>query len=360
MNHPGSSGEARLEHKSFVLLLVLVTLAFGLILWPFYGAVFWGAVLALLFQPLNRALLKSLAGRKTLAALLTLLIVLVLVVLPVAFIAASLIQELSTIYKRVQTGEVNFARYLEQILAAVPGWAAGLMDRFGLNDLVTIQAKLTAALSQRGQAFAGRAIDIGQNALDLVVGFFLAMYLLFFLLRDGVGVARRVRDAIPLDPQHKQQLLDKFATVIRATVKGNILVAAAQGALGGLAFWVLGVDGAVLWAVVMAFMSLLPAIGAALIWGPVALYLLATGEVWQGVALIAWGVLVIGLVDNILRPLLVGKDTQMPDYLVLISTLGGLAIFGLNGFVIGPVIAAMFISIWDIFATSREKIGSDL
>jgi predicted PurR-regulated permease PerM len=128
-----------------------------------------------------------------------------------------------------------------------------------------------------------------------------------------------------------------------------------QGLLGGLAFWFLGVRGALLWAVLMAFLSLLPAVGAGLVWLPVALYFLFTGAVWQGLALIAYGVLVIGLVDNLLRPILVGKDTQMPDYVVMITTVGGMAAFGINGFVIGPVIAAMFIAVWDIYAISRDE-----
>jgi predicted PurR-regulated permease PerM len=132
-----------------------------------------------------------------------------------------------------------------------------------------------------------------------------------------------------------------------------VVVAMVQGTLGGLAFWFLGVKGALLWAVLMAFLSLLPAIGAGLIWLPVALYFLLTGAVWQGLALIAFGVFVIGLIDNVLRQILVGKDTAMPDYVVLISTLGGMAVFGLNGFVIGPVIAAMFIAVWDIYVHAR-------
>ena len=136
--------------------------------------------------------------------------------------------------------------------------------------------------------------------------------------------------------------------------RGNLLVAAVQGALGGLIFWVLGIHAPVLWAVVMAFLSLLPAVGAAAVWLPVAIYFLATGAVWEGLVLIAYGAFVIGLVDNLLRPYLVGKDTQMPDYVVLISTLGGIAIFGLDGLVIGPVIAAMFIAIWDIFSASTQ------
>jgi predicted PurR-regulated permease PerM len=180
------------------------------------------------------------------------------------------------------------------------------------------------------------------------------LYLLFFLLRDGQQLAARIRQAVPLGRNYKVRLFNNFTTVIRATVRGNVLVAAAQGALGGLIFWFLGVQAPLLWGVVMAFLSLLPAVGAAIVWAPVAVYFLVTGAIWQGVVLMAFGVVVIGLVDNILRPLLVGKDTKMPDYVVLLSTLGGMALFGLNGFVIGPVIAALFIAAWDLFASSEE------
>jgi predicted PurR-regulated permease PerM len=153
---------------------------------------------------------------------------------------------------------------------------------------------------------------------------------------------------------HKRHLFKKFTTVIRATVKGNVAVAAAQGAWGGLIFWILGIQGALRGAGLMGFLSLLPAVGAAVVWLPVAIYFLVTGAIWQGVTLIAFGVLVIGLVDNLLRPILVGKDTQMPDYVVLISTLGGMALFGLNGFVIGPAVAALFIACWDLFSSTPE------
>ena len=176
---------------------------------------------------------------------------------------------------------------------------------------------------------------------------------------DGAAVAREIRAAIPLDPPVKALLLERLVTVIRATVKGNVLVAAAQGALGGLAFWVLGVHAPMLWAVVMAFLSLLPAVGAALIWGPVAVYLLAIGQLWQGFGLIAFGVFVIGLIDNVLRPILVGKDTRMPDYVVLISTVGGLALIGINGFVIGPLIAAMFMTAWQLLAEERGRADAE-
>jgi predicted PurR-regulated permease PerM len=173
-------------------------------------------------------------------------------------------------------------------------------------------------------------------------------------VRDGRALARRIRDAIPLEETLLQKLAGKFTNVIRATIKGNIVVAILQGALGGLIFWFLGIPAALLWAVVMAFLSLLTAVGTALVWLPVAIYFLATGALWQGGVLIAYGVLVIGLVDNVVRPVLVGKDTKIPDYIVFISTLGGMAIFGLAGFVIGPVIAAMFIAVWDTVATTKS------
>jgi predicted PurR-regulated permease PerM len=141
--------------------------------------------------------------------------------------------------------------------------------------------------------------------------------------------------------------------VIRATIKGNLVVALVQGALTGLIFWVLGVGAPVLLGVLSALLSLLPAIGAAIVWVPAAIYLFAVGEVWRSVVLVLFCALVIGSVDNILRPILVGKDTKLPDYVVLISTLGGLAVFGAHGFVIGPVIAALFVAVWEIFTASR-------
>jgi predicted PurR-regulated permease PerM len=357
MPRPPPAPPPHAEDKVFLALLVALTIAFACVIGPYFSAVMWGAILALLFEPLYLRLLGRMRQRRTLAALATLAIILLMVILPLAFVAASLVQEATGLFQRVKSGELNFGVYFDQVVAALPSWATGLMDRVGLHDLTALQGKLNAAISARGQALASSALDAGQNALDLVVGFCVAMYLLFFLLRDGQALTRRIVAAVPLAPEHKGVLAARFATAIRATVKGNILVAAAQGALGGLAFWALGVHAPMLWAVVMAFLSLLPAVGAALIWGPVALYFLATGSVWQGLALLGYGVMVIGLVDNLLRPILVGKDMQLPDYVVLITTLGGLAVFGLNGFVIGPVIAAMFMAVWEIYAAGRRGKG---
>ncbi|MDO9298756.1 AI-2E family transporter [Bradyrhizobium sp.] len=344
----------RLENQSFLLLLVAITLAFAWILAPFYGAILWAIVVAVIFAPLNLRLQQRMGGRPNLAAATTVLIVIAMVILPLALITASLLQEASVLYAKVQSGEYNFAGYIQRMFDALPAWATGLLNRFGLTNLSAVRDSVAAGLVKGGQAVAPQALSFGMNTFDFVVGGGIMLYLLFFLLRDGNALAERIRQVVPLRTSQKTALFDRFVDVVRATVKGGILVAMAQGALGGLAFWFLGIHAALLWAVLMAFLSLLPAVGAGLVWGPVAIYLLATGAVWQGVSLILYGVLVIGLVDNLLRPFLIGKETKLPDYVVLISTLGGIQVIGLNGFVIGPLIAAMFMVTWEILSASRR------
>jgi predicted PurR-regulated permease PerM len=343
------------EDKVFLLLVVAVSLAFAWILWPFYGAVLWGTVTAIVFTPLYRRLRSSMGQRPNLAAFATVLIIVVLVILPLTLIAASVLQEAYGIYERVKSGELSVARYFRQVIDAMPAWATELFERFGLTNLGTVQERLFAGLATGGQFFAAQAINIGQSTLDFIVNLFVMLYLLFFLLRDGEELLRRVKNAFPLRADQQRALFTKFTVVIRATVKGDVVVALLQGALGGLIFWFLEIRPALLWAAVMAILALLPVVGTGLVWVPVAIYLLATGAIWQGVVLVLYGALVISLVDNILRPILIGKDTKIPDYVVLISTLGGIAAFGAHGFVIGPLIAAMFIAVWDIFSASRQS-----
>jgi predicted PurR-regulated permease PerM len=353
MNPSDEHVSAYLERRALLLLLVAVSLAFGWVLLPFYGTILWGSIIALMFAPWYHRLLRRLKGRRTLAAVLTLLIVLVIVILPLALVTASLAREATLVYQRVHSGEWNPALYFHRLFDALPGWTRAPLERLDLTDFDTLQRRLSAAVAQGSQFIATQALSIGQNTFEFVADLFITLYLAFFLIRDGEGVVRALRRAVPLAPEHKEELVDKFSTVVRATVKGHLLVAAIQGALGGIAFWFLGVSAALLWAVLMAFLSLLPVVGAAVVWVPVAIYLFVTGAVGQGIALTAYGVLVIGLVDNLLRPLLVGKDTRMPDYLVMITTLGGLAAFGVNGLVLGPTIAAMFIAVWHIYGATR-------
>lgn len=354
MKQAHSTHPRSFENKFFVLLLLVVSLGFLWVLSPFYGAVFWGAVFAIVFAPLHARLLRVMPTRRTLTATLALLFILLLVIFPLALLSALLVQEAGLVFQRLQTGELSVSLYFQQIYAALPDWVTGLLGRFGLTDMALVQQRIAVSLTQGSQFFATQALSIGQNTFDFLMSFFIMLYLLFFFLRDGSALGRRMMDTLPLEGGIKRDLAGKFVIVIRATVKGNIVVAMVQGALGGLIFWILDIHAPVLWGTLMAFLSLLPAIGAAIVWLPVAIYFLATGAVLNGLLLAAFGVLVIGLVDNVLRPLLVGKDTKLPDYVVLMSTIGGMALFGLNGFVIGPVIAAMFIAAWDLFSISRQ------
>ena len=335
---------ANLEEKVFTALVIGVSVLFAWIIWPFYGAVFWATALAILFMPLYRRLLRRLWQRPTLAALATLLIILVMVILPLAILSSLLVREASGIYQRVQTGQLDFGLFFQRVFDALPAWMTSLLDRFGLTDLALIRNRLAAALTNSSRFLATQAFAIGQNALDFLAGFLVMIYLLFFLLRDGEELSDRIKAAIPLRDEHLSKLSHEFIAVLRATVKGTLIVAMMQGALGGVIFWILGIRAPILWAAVMAVFSLLPAVGATVVWLPVAIYLLVTGSTWQGLLLIAWGVFVIGLIDNVMRPILVGKEARMPDYVVLVSTVGGIATFGINGLVIGPVIAAMFIA----------------
>ncbi|MGI4856310.1 MAG: AI-2E family transporter [Janthinobacterium lividum] len=345
----------RVYDKSFHILLIIVTIGMGSILLPFFSAVFWGAVLALMFQPVQRWLLVRMKNRPNLAALATLAFILLLVILPLALVAGTLIQEVALIYARIQHGQLNVASYFQQALALLPASVQRLLARFGLTDFGDLQAKLTAGAATISQVLASRALTFGQNTFQFVVAFGVMLYLLFFLLRDGRHIGRLIRHALPFDESHKVHLLQKFTTVVRATVKGNIVVALVQGLLGGIIFVILGIEGALLWGVLMAFLSLLPAIGAAIVWGPAAILLFATGHQWKATILLLFCVFVIGLADNMLRPLLVGKDTKLPDWVVLISTLGGMALFGINGFVIGPLIAALFMASWTLFAQQNHS-----
>ena len=342
--------DSTLRDKAFLVLLVLVTLAFGWILLPFYGAILWATVLATVFAPTHWWLLGAMPGRPSLAALITLIIIVAIVLLPLALTAGSLVSEATSLYERVQSGQLDLGRALQNFLNALPSWATGILGRLGVTDVGDIQSRLVALLKEGGQFFATQAVLVGQGTANFIISLGIMLYLLFFLLRDGEAIANGIGRAIPLRSEQKVALYERYTVVVRAMIKGTVLVAIVQGALGGFIFWLLGIHSPVLWGVVMAFMSLLPAIGAAVVWLPVALYLLVTGAVLKGIVLIAFGAGVIGLVDNLLRPYLVGKSTRMPDFIVLLSTLGGIAIFGLNGFVVGPLIAAMFFAAWDIAA----------
>lgn len=349
----------RFEQNAFLVLVLLVTIAFGFVLAPFFGAILWALVLAILFGPLNKKLIARMNGRRNSASLLTLLAIILLVILPAIIVGAALISELLAVYGKFQSGQIDPAATFAKAVAALPDWIHSWLESRGWTDFSAVRNSVSEGLSGSFRALAGRALQVGQSTFNFLLFLGLLLYLTFFLLRDGDALAKRVIEAIPLRSDHRRALIDNFTVVTRATIKGSLVVAIAQGAIGGIIFWILGIEGALLWAVVMALFSLIPAVGAGIVWVPVALYLLATGAMAKGIILVVCGLFIIGLVDNVLRPILVGRDTRMPDYVVLISTLGGLQVFGVNGFVIGPVVAALFIGTWKIFSDSHTGDTGD-
>lgn len=338
---------AKLQQRSFLLFLVAVTLLFLYLLKPFFGPIFWACAIAVIFYPIQRRMVDRYPNHPNLTALVSLSLCVVIVIIPVLIVAASVVQEGMVLYQKLDEGEINPAAYLDRIREAFPVVNSAL-DALGV-DLTAIKARAMEFAVSGSQVVAQQALAVGQNTFQFFLALAVMVYLTFFLLRDGPALKALLIRALPLGDEREQLLFTKFAEVTRATVKGNLVVAVTQGALGGLAFWVLDIPGPFLWGVVMAVLSLIPAVGAGLIWLPVAIYLLAVGDWLSGVLLAVYGIGVIGLVDNILRPILVGRDTKLPDYVVLLSTLGGLVLFGINGFVIGPLIAALFMVFWDIF-----------
>ncbi|KPH66813.1 AI-2E family transporter [Novosphingobium aerophilum] len=346
-----------IEDYGFGVLVILVTAAFAWLLLPYFGAVLWGVVAAILFQPLTARLATHLGGRKNLAAGLMLLMLLAIFIIPTLLLGASLVQEVSTIYEKVRDGQINVPHMLEQFRAALPDSLERMIDRYGLTDFENLRRQFGAGIANGLQGLAARLLSVGQGALSFLAALGVMLYLTFFLLRDGDRYGALIRDAMPLRPHLRDRLVSNFIVVVRATMKGTVVVAVAQGVVGGTIFSLLGIEGSLLWGVMMGFFSLLPAVGTGLVWVPMAGYLFATGQVWQGAVLAFCGMFIIGMIDNILRPILVGRDTRMPDFVVLIATLAGLQIFGLNGFIVGPVIAALFIAVWNLMREIKNSDG---
>lgn len=347
-----------LENRVFGAL-VLVTTAF--FLWMVRGfllPVFWAAVFAILFQPVSLRLTRLLGGRRGLSALLAVLTVVLVVLIPFGLLFTAVAQQALALYQRIASGGVDLRAPIDFVERSLPALTATLA-RYGI-DIDRVRASVENAAIAVTQYIGGQALAVGQNALMVAVLFGLMLYFLFFFFRDGERIVRALIRAIPMGDEREERLFLRFADVARATVKGTLLVAATQGAIGGVLFAAVGIEAAVFWGVVMGILSLLPAVGAALVWIPAAVILFSTGALWQGILVVVGGVFVIGLVDNLLRPILVGRQAQMPDYLVLLATLGGLSVFGLAGFVAGPVIAALFLVMWEMFADEYAPLDSSV
>ncbi|MFT4057043.1 MAG: AI-2E family transporter [Novosphingobium sp.] len=342
------------EDVGFAVLVVLISLAGAYLLAPYFGAVLWGVVAAIMFQPMTAKLADRLNGRKNLAASIVLFGLIALFVVPTILLGISIVNEATVLYQKITTGQIDFGRIVQQVQSALPHRVRSMVAEFGLNDFETIRRQFGSSITSGLQTVAGRVLSVGQGALSFVAALGVMLYLSYFLLRDGDRYGEMVRTSMPLHADTRDSLIQNFLLVVRATMRGTVVVAVVQGLLGGLLFSVLGIEGAVIWGVLMGFFSLLPAVGTGIIWVPAAIYLFATGETVHGGIVVFCGVFIIGMVDNVLRPILVGRDTRLPDFVVLIATLSGLELFGLNGFIIGPVIAALFIAVWNQHRDRRE------
>lgn len=335
------------QHIFFFALLLLTTLVFWNLIEGLVMPLFWAAVLAVLFRPVRKRWLELMPGWYSLAALLTVITVVLTVVLPVTAVGIAMVNEVTNLYAMYQAGEIDPSTALSYIERVMPQ-VVEFVQQFGV-DVAQLNQRISEFAVTASQYLATQAVSFGQSAIQTTALFFLMLYLLFFFVRDGNEIVEGIIRVLPLGDERERRLFAKFAEVARATIKGTLVVAVVQGALGGLMFWILGITAPVFWGVVMTVLSILPAIGSAVVWLPAAIILIATGEIVKGIVLIAFGTLVIGLVDNILRPILVGRDTQMPDYMILLATLGGLTVFGITGFIIGPVVAALFLVLWGMF-----------
>lgn len=350
----GDNRPAQSDIRPFLVVLIAISAAFALILWPFFAAILWAVIAAILFAPVYDRLCRAMPKRRGGAALLTLLLIVGVVILPAALLTVALVGEATTVYSRIQSGDIDLVYLFERFRAGLPGWATEALENMGVDNVAAARDMFGSDAADAVRALLSQALQVGQSLFGLLISLSVMLYLCFFLLRDGAAIQARIAAAVPLSTEHLDRLVDRFIVVVRATIKGSIIVAILQGMIGGVVLWALGIEAPLLWGVLMGAASLLPAVGTGLVWVPMALYLLFTGAIWQGLVLVFCGLFVIGMVDNVIRPILVGRETRIPDYVVLITTLGGLQFFGFHGIVIGPVIAAMFIAVWDIATEMRN------
>lgn len=346
------------EQRGFLLFLGLVTLALLMVVLPFARPLLWAAMGAIVFQPLYRWFLLRRPGKESQSALASMVVILFAVVLPSLWIGSAVVDEAAGLFLAFSEGDIDVAMYFEQVFSALPANIQASLASAGFGELSAVQERVTAFVQASLGLIAQQALAIGGSVFGFVLSFGIALYVGFFLLRDGRMVGDAVLAALPMERGVADRLAERFLTIVRATIKGSVVVGLVQGALGALTFWIVGVPSVLLLGVIMAIASLLPALGPAIVWVPAAIYLLATGAIWEGIAVIVSGVALIGMADNVLRPILVGRDTGIPDWLILVTTLGGIAMMGLSGIVVGPLVCGLFLAGWGIFAEQRAPAAA--
>lgn len=345
--------EDRFRRAFLLLLAVSISAAFFAMIRSFLLTILVAAIFTGLLYPVYLRLTRLLRGRRPLAAAFTLLFGLVLIVGPLLVVAGLVTNQALSISESVAPRVKEFIeqrRDFEGLLSQLPYYDRILPYR---NEILQRIGELVGNL---GRYLVTSLSDTTRGTVSFLFHFFILLYTMFFLFLDGAALLRRMLSVLPLNEGEKELMLDKFVSVSRATIRGTLVIGIFQGALSGIAFAIVGIDGALFWGTVMAVLSVLPVVGGALIWVPAAIILAAIGEWWRALFLTAFCSLVVGSVDNVLRPRLVGRDTKMHDLLILFSTLGGLMVFGPIGFIVGPILAALFLTSWEIFAFAYRDV----
>jgi len=350
-----NADQQRFSRAFLVLLLVFVSVLFVHMIRGFLLTVLLAAIFSGLTSPLYRRLERWFGGRRAPAAAVSLALVVVVIVTPVLLFLGVVASEALTVGQSVGpwvSEQLRRPTALDSLLERFPFLKALEPYR---NQVLERLGELAARISR----FLVDSLSVAtRGTVGFLLHFFIMIYAMFFFLIDGRTMLGQLTAYLPLPEDDKRLILDKFVSVSRATLKGTLVVGTIQGGLSGVAFAVAGIDGAAFWGTVMAVLSILPGIGGALIWVPAVGYLLVVGRITAAVGLLLWCGLLVGTVDNVLRPLLVGKDTRMPDLLIMLSTLGGISVFGAVGFVIGPVVAALFLTVWQIYGVAFEHLLS--
>jgi predicted PurR-regulated permease PerM len=344
-----ASGRRRttLAGRIFLLVLVLViSFLFLKMIRSFLMALLFAGIFASLAQPLYRRMVKLLRGRRRAAALVVLALVVVVVLVPLVgmlgLVTAEAIKVGDTVVPWVQD-KVNHPELVMGWLQTLPFY-----DRLApyQDDLLTRAGQAVEFMSKLLIGGLSAATTGTLNFLFMLV---VLLYAMYFFLQQGGRLISLILYYLPLEDAEERLLLDKFSSVTRATLKGTAVIGLIQGTLAGAAFAIAGLPSAIFWGALMVVMSVIPGIGIGLIWIPAAIVLIAGGKVLPGILLAVFCGGVVGSVDNVLRPRLVGKDTQMPELLIFLSTLGGVTMFGMLGLVIGPILAALFVTVWEIY-----------
>ena len=334
-------------HKSFLLMLVLfISALFLIMIRPFLMALLLAGIFSALSHPLYRRLTRAFGGRQTLASAITLLLIVMVVLLPLTGLLGVVTAQ------AIKVGQ-SVTPWVQAQLASPDAISQWLSDLPFYDQVAPYRGTIIQKAGQLVASLTHFLVNGVQAATMGTVNFlfmvFILLYAMFFFLMDGHKLLEKILYYIPLEDDDERRMLDRFTSVSRATLKGTAVIGVVQGGLAGIAFAIVGIPSAVFWGTVMAVLSIIPGIGTALVWGPAAVILAAKGHWGLALGLATFCGVVVGSIDNLLRPRLVGKDTEMHDLLILFSTLGGIAMFGIIGFIIGPIIAALFVTIWEIY-----------